>query len=100
MLAAARAVSDLKMQAPIEWLPDEVLELLFRFLDPKTLLMAVSAVSAWSGRRQHGDAPLLARGCSLGRRPLQECGVVDWRGWDLCGALWLLAPVSPHCDLA
>ena len=75
-LAAARAVSDLKMQAPIEWLQDEVLELLFRFLDPKTLLMAVSAVSAWPGRRQHGDAhsPLSARGCTLGRRPLQECG--------------------------
>ena len=32
-----------------EGLPDEVLALLFRFLDPKTLLMAVPAVSAWGG---------------------------------------------------
>ena len=32
--------------APIEWLPDTVLELLLRFLDSKTLVMAVPAVSA------------------------------------------------------
>jgi len=38
------------MQAPIERLPDEVLALLFRFVDPKTLLMAIPAVSAWSER--------------------------------------------------
>ena len=32
--------------APIEWLPDEVLDLLFRFVDTKALVMAVPAVSA------------------------------------------------------
>ena len=47
------------MQAPIERLPDEVLALLFRFADPKTLLMVIPAVSAW---RQSGDAQFSARG--------------------------------------
>ena len=34
-------------RGPIERLPDEMLALLFHFLDPRTLAMAVSAVSAW-----------------------------------------------------
>ena len=56
-------------------LPDEVLALLFRFLDPKTLLMVVPAVSARGGRqRGNAHSPRSARGCALGLRPLQECG--------------------------
>ena len=84
---SGRQARSLKMQAtaalveagperetvPVEWLPDEVLELLFRFADPKALLMVVPAVSARGGR-QRGDAQLSARGCAWGRRPLQECG--------------------------
>ena len=92
--------------APIARLPDEVLGLLFCFLDPKTLVMAVPAVSAWGGRektgeggRRHGDAQLSARKCtSCWACPAQECGrlagetFVCWgeregAGGDSCASL-------------
>ena len=46
-LVRSRPELELEM-APIERLPDEVLELLFRLLDSKTLAMAIPAVSAWA----------------------------------------------------
>ena len=64
---------------PVEWLPDEVLELLFRFADPKTLLMVVPAVSARAGR-QRGDTQLSVRVCAWGRCPPRGASVLDWRG--------------------
>ena len=48
----------------IEWLPDEVLELLFCFADPKTLLMTIPAVSAWGGRASR--RPALCQGVYVG----------------------------------
>ena len=49
---------ELEMMVPVERLPDEVLELLFRFLDSKALSMTVPAVSAGGGWQLVG-APCL-----------------------------------------
>ena len=55
MQAAAALMRFGPETAPIEWLPDEVLALMFHILDPKTLMMAIPAVSVW-GARGRGDA--------------------------------------------
>ena len=58
MQAAAAAAAAVRSglepaTAPIERLPD-VLALLFRHLDSKTLMMAVAAVSAWGNAGSRG----------------------------------------------
>ena len=52
--------------APIERLPDEVLELLFRVLDSEALLMAVPAVSAWADGMGAWRCPALGQGVRVG----------------------------------
>ena len=63
---------ELEIMVPVERLPGEVLELLFRLLDSKTLVMVIPAVSARGGRWR-GDAQLSGRGCAWGRCPPREC---------------------------
>ena len=77
--ALMEAGTELEIVVPVERLPDEVLEVLFRFVDPKTLLVVVPAVSARGGR-QLGDTQLSARGCAWGRCPPRGASVLDWRG--------------------
>ena len=74
--------------APVDCLPDELLALLFRLLDSKTLLVAVPAVSARGGRVR-GDAQLSGRECAFGRDLSLEGG----------GRRAALMPVQP-LDLA
>ena len=75
----------------IKRLPDEVLALLFRFLDPKTLVMAIPAVSACAGGTGMMVCwrPVLGHGVHVGpvtgRRRPQGCGAACRRRPQACG---------------
>ena len=70
---------------PIEWLPDELLELLFRFADPKSLLMAIPAVSARGGRGNVVTPTSRPGGTRWADALRARASVLDWRArplWD------------------
>ena len=70
---------ELEMMVPVERLPDEVLELLFRFVEPKTLLMVVPAVSARGGRQRGGVATPSSRSAAARGGDALRASGLDWR---------------------